>query len=68
MIQLPSEHQIGDVVFLSLWSTWLQVEIISVKFHKSHVSYDVQTFSREEEKARLYNIDEKFLKKRKEGI
>lgn len=68
MTQLPSEHQIGEVVWLTLWAKWLPVRIISVKFSQSHIRYDIEMFAYDGSMTRLYNVDEKHLKKRKEKI
>lgn len=65
MVQLPSKHQIGDYIWLTLWSKWMPVDVVAVKFTGSQVKYDVRCSADDGEEVRLYNIDEKVLQKYK---
>lgn len=73
-MQLPSKHQIGDLVYLDLSSTYKQAKdkekaenfkahVISVHFTKSKVRYDLELrfAGEDEETTRIYNIDSCFV-------
>jgi hypothetical protein len=67
MIVLPSKYQINDSLWLTLWSKWYPVDVISVNFKKSKngllkVTYDIVCLSSSNSgTVRLYNIEEENL-------
>jgi hypothetical protein len=60
---LPSEYQMGDNVWLKLWSAKIAAEIHSVHFHLGKVKYDLKVFGDNGEVTRLYNVDSAFVSK-----
>lgn len=57
IILLPSQHQIGDNVWLNLWSSNIVSEVIAVHFYSGKVKYDLKVFGGNGEETRIYNID-----------
>lgn len=62
-IKLPSAHQIGDAVWLALWSSRICSEINAVHFYEGKVKYDLKVFGEDGGVTRLYNVDSAFVTK-----
>jgi hypothetical protein len=60
---LPSQHQIGDSVWLRLWSDDIVSEIHAVHFYEGKVKYDLKVSTHDVGETRLYNIDSAFVHK-----
>jgi hypothetical protein len=63
LIGLPSEHQIDDKVWYTLWSANVSGEIKGVHFYPGKVKYDLELFGKDGETTRIYNIDSVYVKK-----
>lgn len=62
-IKLPSQHQIGDNVWLSLWSARIVSEVHAVHFYTGKVKYDLTVFGENGLQTRVYNVDSVFVTK-----
>lgn len=60
---LPSQHQVGDPVWLTLWSAHIVSEVLCVHFYEGKVKYDLSVFGDNGETTRLYNVDSVFVVK-----
>lgn len=60
-LQLPSQYQIGDPIWLALWSHIQPAEIHGVYFTEGKELYDLNVFTRDGGTTRLYRIDPKHL-------
>lgn len=63
IIELPSQHQIGNEVWLTLWSSPIASEIHAVHFYEGKVKYDLIVFGGNGDQTRLYNVDSVFVVK-----
>lgn len=63
--KLPSQHQIGENVWLQLWSDYIVSEINAVHFYESKVKYDLIVNTSDGGQTRLYNVDSDFVTKTK---
>lgn len=61
--QLPSGHQLGDAVWLALWSARVCSEVIAVHFYEGKVKYDLKVIGEDGYTTRLYNVDSAFVTK-----
>lgn len=61
-IVLPSDHQIGDNVWLNLWGHSSTAEVNAVHFYANKVKYDLKVFARTKT-IRLYNIEAEHISK-----
>lgn len=61
---LPSQHQIGDPVWLRLWSDDIVTEVHAVHFTAGKVKYDLNVLIHDGDKTRLYNVDSAFVHKK----
>lgn len=66
--RLPSQHQIGENVWLQLWSDYIVSEINAVHFYESKVKYDLIVNTSDGGQTRLYNVDSDFITKTKQSI
>jgi hypothetical protein len=62
--KLPSQHQIGDAVWLTLWEKSLIAEVHAVHFTKSKVKYDLNLLALGGDTTRIYNIDSVYVIKK----
>lgn len=60
-LQLPSQHQLGQPVWLRLWSADIIGEILSIHFHEGKVKYDLKLIGNNGETTRIYNVDSTFV-------
>jgi len=68
--ELPSEHQIGDRVSLSIHQSLeekpsqLTAKVLAVHFYENRVKYDLEIPIADEPPTRIYNIDSCFIIKK----
>lgn len=60
---LPSAHQMGDEVWLCLWSAKIVSEIHAIHFYEGKVKYDLIVHGDNGQQTRVYNIDSAFVTK-----
>lgn len=60
---LPSRHQIGDEVILSINESQNKAKVLAVHFTVSKVKYDLEIPIYGESPTRMYNIDSCFVEK-----
>lgn len=65
-ITLPSQHQVGDRVWLNFWEHSVAACVVAVHFYPSKVKYDLQVNPRRGNSTRIYNIDSVMVTKTKE--
>jgi hypothetical protein len=60
-IELPSEHQLGKLVWINLWATYFSGEVCGVHFFPGKVKYDFKVFGENGQVTKLYLIDSAFV-------
>lgn len=65
-ITLPSQHQVGDRVWLNFWSCSVPAGVIAVHFYPGKVKYDLEVNPKRGNSTRMYNIDSLMVTKTKD--
>lgn len=60
-LTLPSQYQIGDNCFVTIFSAKLIGEVTAVHFYTGKVKYDLEVLAGVGLKTRIYNIDSVFV-------
>lgn len=66
-VNLPSQHAIGQPVWLRLWSHDIIGTVLCVHFYEGKVKYDLELLGSDGDKTRIYNVDSYYVVDRIEG-
>ena len=61
-VLLPSRYDIGQPVWLCLWSHKIIAEVLCVHFYEGKVKYDLNLLGEDGDTTRIYNVDSFYVK------